>query len=113
MPSENATSKSSNIEPLGQPPRDRPRFRIQEAILILRQGKSHPQWREAAWHLMENAGKDTQLLLEAQRDLMQAAFEEGKSNLSNTVKLIGGAVLLVLVGMSIWQVFLTIQQVCS
>ena len=48
-------------------------FRIQEAILILRQGKTHPYWREAAWHLMENAGKDTQLLLEAQRDLLKAA----------------------------------------
>lgn len=48
-------------------------FRIQEAILILRQGKSHPLWREAAWHLMEHAGKDTQLLLEAQRDLLLTA----------------------------------------
>ncbi|WP_396588735.1 hypothetical protein [Bermanella sp. R86510] len=49
---------------------DRPKFRIQQAILILRQGKSHPLWREAAWHLMDHAGKDTQLLLEAQRDLL-------------------------------------------
>ncbi|MGB3667643.1 MAG: hypothetical protein WA963_11845 [Bermanella sp.] len=56
-----------------EPPRQKPRFRIQEAILILRQGKRHPAWREAAWHLMEHAGKDTQLLLEAQRDLLQAA----------------------------------------
>ncbi len=56
-----------------QPPKSKGRFRIQEAILILRQGKTHPYWREAAWHLMEHAGKDTQLLLEAQRDLLLAA----------------------------------------
>ncbi|WP_283788195.1 hypothetical protein QNI23_002625 [Bermanella sp. WJH001] len=55
------------------PPKAQPRFRIQEAILILRQGKTHSLWREAAWHLMEHAGKDTQLLLEAQRDLLLAA----------------------------------------
>ena len=54
----------------------KPRFRIQEAILILRQGKRHPAWREPAWHLIEHAGKDTQLLLEAQRDLLQAAQPE-------------------------------------
>lgn len=48
-----------------------PRFRIQEAILILREGKSNPLWREAAWHLIEHAHKDTQLLLEAQRDLLE------------------------------------------
>ena len=54
-------------------PKAKGRFRIQEAILILRQGKTHPYWREAAWHLMEHAGKDTQLLLEAQRDLLLAA----------------------------------------
>ncbi|MGR6871127.1 hypothetical protein ACU6U9_02195 [Pseudomonas sp. HK3] len=60
--------------PPQQPPlKHKPRFRIQEAILILRQGKAHSLWREAAWHLMEHAGKDTQLLLEAQRDLLQAA----------------------------------------
>jgi hypothetical protein len=59
-----------------EPPKQKPRFRIQEAILILRQGKRHPAWREAAWHLMEHAGKDTQLLLEAQRDLLQAAEPE-------------------------------------
>lgn len=58
------------------PPSNRPKFRIQEAILILRQGKSHPYWREAAWHLIEHAGKDTQLLLEAQRDLMDAAVPQ-------------------------------------
>ena len=113
MPSENSPSESSNIGGLGQPPRDRPRFRIQEAILILRQGKSHPQWREAAWHLMEHAGKDTQLLLEAQRDLMQAAFEDAQGSWSTTAKIVGGGVLLILVGVSLWQIFLTIQQVCS
>jgi hypothetical protein len=57
-------------------PKQKPRFRIQEAILILRQGKTHSSWREAAWHLMEHAGKDTQLLLEAQRDLLKAAEPE-------------------------------------
>ena len=56
--------------------RSKPRFRIQEAILILRQGKSHPHWREAAWHLMEHAGKDTQLLLEAQRDLINSVNDQ-------------------------------------
>ena len=30
------------------PPKAQPRFRIQEAILILRQGKTHSLWREAA-----------------------------------------------------------------
>lgn len=48
-----------------------PRFRVQEAILILREGKKNPLWREAAWHLMEHAHKDTQLLLEAQRELLE------------------------------------------
>lgn len=62
-----------NANPHQPPLKHKPRFRIQEAILILRQGKTHSLWREAAWHLMEHAGKDTQLLLEAQRDLLQAA----------------------------------------
>lgn len=110
MPSE---TTNTNLDALGQPPRDRPRFRIQEAILILRQGKSHPQWREAAWHLMEHAGKDTQLLLEAQRDLMQVAFEASKPGMSTFVKAVGGSILLLLVGMSIWQIFLTIEKVCT
>jgi len=67
---------SANDTPSLRPPHGpnhKSRFRIQEAILILRQGKTHPLWREAAWHLMEHAGKDTQLLLEAQRDLLKAA----------------------------------------
>lgn len=62
-----------SANPQTPPPKPKSRFRIQEAILILRQGKTHPLWREAAWHLMEHAGKDTQLLLEAQRDLLLAA----------------------------------------
>ena len=113
MSSENISSETPGLQGLGKPPRDRPRFRIQEAILILRQGKSHPQWREAAWHLMEHAGKDTQLLLEAQRDLMQAAYEDVKPAYSVAIKAVGASILLVLVGISLWQIFLTIQRVCS
>ena len=65
-----------SAKPINEAPKPKPRFRIQEAILILRQGKRHPAWREAAWHLIEHAGKDTQLLLEAQCDLLQAAQPE-------------------------------------
>ena len=102
-----------DISALGTPPRDRPKFRIQEAILILRQGKSHPQWREAAWHLMEHAGKDTQLLLEAQRDLLQAAYESAHQPRHPWLKPILGSTLALLVGMAIWQIFLTIQKMCG
>lgn len=89
------------------PPENRPRFRIQEAILILRQGKSHPQWREAAWHLIEHAGKDTQLLLEAQRDLLDAAVPAEKNPWP---KYIGLAVLggILLIGM--WLVLSQVPQ---
>ena len=62
---------------------------------------------------MEHAGKDTQLLLEAQRDLMQSAFDDAQKTTNRGIKAFGAGVLLVLVGMSIWQIFVTIQQVCS
>jgi len=84
------------------PAKKKPRFRIQEAILILRQGKTHPAWREAAWHLMENAGKDTQLLLEAQRDLLKAA--EPKPSFWSRYGLILGLILVSVcsLGLAIW-----------
>lgn len=116
MPSEKSPSETERQDAshgLGAPPKDRPRFRIQEAILILRQGKTHPQWREAAWHLMEHAGKDTQLLLEAQRDLMQSAFEASQATSSRWLKALGWGMLLVLVGVSLWMIFLTVREVCS
>lgn len=49
-----------------------PALRVGYAITILRQGKSHPRWREAAHYLLEHAAKDTQLLLDAQRELLLA-----------------------------------------
>lgn len=100
-PSANATS----------PPRDRPKFRVQEAILILRQGKKHPQWREAAWHLIENSAKDTALLLEAQRDLL-TQHEEPPWWQAHLGKLVGAGTLLVLVGASIWLVVLEVLKQC-
>lgn len=77
------------------------RFRIQEAILILRQGKRHPLWREAAWHLMEHAGKDTQLLLEAQRDLLTAA-QPSPSVWSKYLKWLLCAVGVASLGFTLW-----------
>jgi hypothetical protein len=62
---------------------------------------------------MEHAGKDTQLLLEAQRDLMQSAFDEAQDSSSGVMKALGWGVLLVLVGVSLWMIFLTVQEVCS
>ena len=93
--------------------RSKPRFRIQEAILILRQGKSHPYWREAAWHLMEHAGKDTQLLLEAQRDLIESQHDDTHSKWPKYLVLI----VLALAGMSIlslglWQAIERLRLLC-
>ena len=93
------------------PPRNRPKFRVQEAILILRQGKKHPQWREAAWHLIENSAKDTALLLEAQRDLL-TQHDEPPWWQAHWGKLLGGSGLLVLAGISIWLVMLEILKQC-
>lgn len=84
--------------------RAKPRFRIQEAILILRQGKSHPLWREAAWHLMEYAGKDTQLLLEAQRDLIEGAHAQEAPPSYKKWIVMGLGLVAVLVGLLIWKV---------
>lgn len=92
--------------------REKPRFRIQEAILILRQGKSHPLWREAAWHLIENSAKDTALLLEAQRDLL-TQNEEPPWWQQHLGKVIGGVVGLLLVGFSLWIVILEILKQCG
>lgn len=70
--------------------------------MILRQGKSHPLWREAAWHLMEHAGKDTQLLLEAQRDLLLSA-EPQESPWPRRIMLIAGiAVLTIGLSALVW-----------
>lgn len=93
-------------------PRNKPRFRVQEAILILRQGKGHPLWREAAWHLIENAAKDTALLLEAQRDLLTQTQEPPWWQ-QHLGKLAGGALILLLAGLSIWIVILEILKQCG
>lgn len=79
------------------------KFRISQAILILREGKKHPLWREAAWHLMEHAGKDTQLLLEAQRDLLTTAFNEPKP-LSQRIKIWAGVLTTtsIMVAVLVW-----------
>ncbi|EAT12743.1 hypothetical protein HF888_13310 [Bermanella marisrubri] len=78
------------------------RFRIQEAILILRQGKSHPMWREAAWHLIEHAGKDTQLLLEAQRDLLLSSQPQESPWPRRILLTLGLAVLTTLISAIVW-----------
>ncbi|MFY0640403.1 MAG: hypothetical protein JXR16_05095 [Bermanella sp.] len=91
---------SANPQP--PPPKAKSRFRIQEAILILRQGKTHPLWREAAWHLMEHAGKDTQLLLEAQRDLLLAAQPEPSFWEKYGVIMVVSAAAVASLGLAIW-----------
>lgn len=93
--------------------RSRPRFRVQEAILILRQGKAHPQWREAAWHLIENSAKDTALLLEAQRDLLTPPEEPRPWWRSPYAKWLGGGLFLLMVGLAVWQVVLTVVAQCQ
>ena len=107
MASNNTPSTSDKA-----PPKAKLRFRIQEAILILRQGKSHPLWREAAWHLMEHAGKDTQLLLEAQRDLIAAIDEPESWWQKYRWFLIGGTLSLSLVGLLIWRLINYFKDVC-
>lgn len=86
------------------------KFRISQAILILREGKKHPLWREAAWHLMEHAGKDTQLLLEAQRDLLTTAFNEPKP-LSQRIKLWAGVLTTtsIIVAALVWFAISSVQ----
>ena len=95
-----------------QPDRSKPRFRVQEAILILRQGKSHPHWREAAWHLIENAAKDTALLLEAQRDLLAALPEEPWWQKPWAKAMLGAGFLLV-VGTAAWLIIAQIIEACT
>jgi hypothetical protein len=93
--------------------RSKPRFRIQEAILILRQGKSHPHWREAAWHLMEYAGKDTQLLLEAQRDLIESVQKDTASYWPKKALIVGLAfVSLTLISILVWQFIEHLKWLC-
>lgn len=87
------------------------KFRVQEAILILRQGKSHPLWRQAAWHLIENAAKDTALLLEAQKDLITTLPEEAWWRKTWGKALLGGAGLL-LVGVASWLIIARVLQAC-
>lgn len=94
--------------------RQKPRFRIQEAILILRQGKSHPLWREAAWHLIEHAGKDTQLLLEAQRDLIEGAVVNDKASPYRMVimLLLAGIAVTAAAG-AVWKVVEHLKSLCG
>ncbi len=105
------TSPTTPSKPNASSERGKPRFRIQEAILILRQGKSHPHWREAAWHLIENAAKDTALLLEAQRDLL-TQHEEPPWWQQHWGKLLAAGAGLVMVGGALWIVILEILRQC-
>jgi len=79
----------------------------------LRQGKTHPQWREAAWHLMEHAGKDTQLLLEAQSDLLLAAQPKESAWLKYRSWIILGAVGLVTLSVFLWQILIGLKSTCQ
>ncbi len=105
-----APSERSHVEHRSPPERGGRRFRIQEAILILRQGKSHPLWREAAWHLVEHAAKDTQLLLEAQRDLLLASAPQESMWTKRALWGCVGALGFVLVGFSLWVIFQQVAQ---
>lgn len=81
--------------------------------MILRQGKSHPLWREAAWHLMEYAGKDTQLLLEAQRDLIEQTLTKEPSSLYKKLIVVSiGLGILVTLGVLIWKAVEHFKRVC-
>jgi hypothetical protein len=93
-------------------PTARPKFRIQEAILILRQGKSHPMWREAAWHLMEHAGKDTQLLLEAQSDLLLAVQPKPSAWSKYSVWIVLGTGAVALLAVFLWQMINLLKVEC-
>lgn len=106
------TAEADAKPQFGQPDpnRQRPKLRISQSILILREGKAHPLWREAAWQLMENAGKDTQLLLEAQRDLLIQAFNEPKP-LSQRIKVWSGILLVTSLSVAAL-VWFAIQQSC-
>lgn len=104
MPSNNTASNK------GAPAR--PKFRIQAAILILRQGKSHPMWREAAWHLMDHAGKDTKLLLEAQSDLLLAVQPKPSTWPKYSVWIALGSALVVVLAIFIWQLIKVLNVDC-
>ena len=104
MPSNNTRSAEGVLR--------RQKFRIQEAILILRQGKSHPMWREAAWHLMEHAGKDTQLLLEAQSDLLLAVQPKPTVWSKYRVWIVLGCMVVILLAVFIWQIVSMFKVVC-
>ena len=103
------TSTRSNSPPTVK---GRSGFSIQQAILVLRQGKSHRLWREAAWHLMEHAGKDTQLLLEAQKDLLLAAQPKPVLWPKYMLWAVMGLASLALIGLSLWQILPAIKSAC-
>ena len=110
---ESKTIPQNKKGPESEGDRSKPRFRIQEAILILRQGKSHPYWREAAWHLMEHAGKDTQLLLEAQRDLIES-LKEGEASTWPKYLLVASFALVVVsvLALGIWHAVDRLKLMC-
>jgi hypothetical protein len=87
-------------------------FSIQQAILVLRQGKSHRLWREAAWHLMEHAGKDTLLLLEAQKDLLLTAKPKPVLWPKYILWAVMGLASLAIIGWIRWQVLAAIKSAC-
>lgn len=102
----------SNNTDLNEGAAARPKFRIQEAILILRQGKSHHLWREAAWHLMDHAGKDTKLLLEAQSDLLLAVQPKAPAWPKYSVWILLGGALVVVLAIFIWQLMNVLKVEC-
>lgn len=79
----------------------------QAAIAVLRAGKKHPRWKEAAEFVIERATPEVKLLLAVGRQLERDAIaekkaleEEEKSNLKPLVYVAGGLGLLSVVGLA-------------
>lgn len=75
-----------------------PSLHVGYAITILRQGKSHPRWREAAHYLLDHAAKDTQLLLDAQRELLLSEQPSSTSRMPWGGIGLGLALVLIMTG---------------
>jgi len=79
----------------------------QAAIAVLRAGKKHPRWKEAAEFVIERATPEVKLLLAVGRQLERDAIaekkaleEEDKSNLKLLVYVACGLGLLSVVGLA-------------
>jgi len=62
---------------------------------------------------MEHAGKDTQLLLEAQSDLLLAAQPKESAWLKHRPWIILGGVGLVALGVFLWQILIGLRSTCQ